>query len=444
MHTRSAGRLTSPQAREGRGDIAGIRAFVLVGFALVATQRIGLLNGAMPIAAILTPGAVIWSLTTRRLRVSGPRVLLFLAFVAVGALSALLNPGSASILSLIQVAVLWLAIILERTQQSANFAKALLTGAASATLLAAVFGLFQAVLGVRGHAFLDPLGLLPTSIKIHGYVTTYGVGVPGSWDKANGGLFLEPSFLSLFCALFGVVVLKGDVWPRLRGVGKIVVVALYLGGMLASAAISGIVLFPVLGISLLRNWRQALGVVSLCAVATPLLLSQPILQAFLLRLNSGGSNNARLTRPYAELLPTAFQSGPVLGLGPGSVGDAAKRLTAGAWQQEVTAPTAVKLLYEYGMVGFILLAAIIVLVTLSSDLSWTTRASVVVVLVVPTNGLSSALLAPLATMVLAASASVSPKSLTNDAGPLLFGGGASRPDLRVGTPLGNRREPSVM
>jgi len=375
---------------------------LLFGALVVLVQRLGIPLGdtAIPLTLLLV---IVWfgaGLSSRRTTISGSALIVWLAFVAIAGTSAILAGGQGSVLSLLQVAIFWIALTLRARDESEG--KRILLGASTVTIAAAGFGVLQVVISAATRVFLDPFVWFGPFV-LSGYNTTYNVGALGTWDKANGGVFLEPSFLSLTCGLVVVLIVQGVVFKSASIWIKTLILAVLVAGIVASTALSGIVLIPALLLALITSIRRLIIAAGVVALGLALLPSLPLVQAYVFRFTSEGSNDARLVRPYTELVPIVLRDRPVWGYGPGSADAAARALTGGTWQAEVTAPTVVKLLFEYGLVGTVALLLLLGIGVTRSGLPMATLAAILIALLVPTNALVNPLLTALILPALASS-----------------------------------------
>ncbi len=367
---------------------------LLLGAFIVLGQRLGLPFGesAIPITLLLIIGWSARGLVSRRASLSGSALLAWLMFVAVAAVSAVLANGQGAILSLLQVAAFWVVLTI-RTRQGGDY-RGFLLGASCVTVAAAAFGVLQVMISATTRVFLDPLSGFG-SVLLTGYNTTYNVGALGTWDKANGGVFLEPSFLSLTCGLVIVLTVQRVVFRGCSTGARTLLLVILVAGLIASTALSGLVLLPALALALVTSLRRLIVVIGAVAAGFLLLPSIPLVQAYALRFTSEGSNDARLVRPYTELVPIVLRESPLWGFGPGSADVAARELTGGTWQAEVTAPTLVKLIFEYGLAGLVPLLILLGLAASRSVLPLPTRLALLLALLVPTNALVNPLLTAL-------------------------------------------------
>lgn len=371
--------------------------------AVVATQRIALPLGEfqIPLTTILFLTFFVSRVLARRWEMSAPRVVVFAAFAACAGVSAMVSGPTLNMVTAAGfVLVLWLPVIaLPSDPNGAQTARSFGLGLIVATGVAGYAGSAQYFTTLAGGAFFDPLSYLPAGFQVSGYRSAQTVGFGSDWYKANAFVFLEPSFLSLISALCLLILASGMV--ILRGRQTAIVLTGLALGLLTSGAISGALLMPVVLLSLVRSVRTLIVALFSAAMFGAAISLTPIAQAFIQRLIfSDGSNDARLVRPYYQLLPVWSDGGVLVGLGPGSARIEADRITAGQWQTEVTTPTLVKLLFEYGLLGATIMAALVGLAMFSANVPALLKVGALVAVAIPTDGLTSHLLVPVFLMLL--------------------------------------------
>lgn len=375
-------------------------AMLALGIAFVLLQRLVIPVGGAQIPAnlVLVISYLAIGLLSGRIVAVPSRLAIWLTFVGLSTLSTMVSDSRSSVLSLAQVLVYW--SVLSTQGLDSRGARRLLTGVVGATAGAAAFALVQYIASSAAGVFLDPLSGLSERLLVQGYNTTYGVDLLGGWEKSNGGVFLEPSFLSLMSALSIVFVMQRVVFDSLGWKTRTAVVLLLATGLLTSTALSGLLVLPLILLSVLRDLRSGLLLAGVLAIVWATVQVLPVTQAYLLRLGSTGSNEARLVRPYTELLPVGLENRPLLGFGPGAADLTASALSGGQWVAEVTAPTVVKLLFEYGGLGGGMLLLLLLIVAVGSPLPAISKIALLVALVVPTNGLVNPLITPIVLIAL--------------------------------------------
>jgi hypothetical protein len=382
------------------------------GFLVIALQRFGVTVGdfVIPVTAVIGVVVTVAMVARRRWLIAPIRLVILLAFFATGLVSLAVNDGAFSgASSLLFVILLWLpaAVAGRDAAESREKARSFASGLVLATALAGALGAVQSGISFVTRSTIDPVGLLPPEILVPGFRAAQPVSFGSSWMKANGFIFLEPSFLSLVSAVGLVFVLSGFVGLRRKGL----LVAALLVGMTTSVAISGVIILPVLFIMLIASPRRAVYTFMAAAIAVPVVNAIPVTKAFTDRLfYMQGSNDARLVRPYTELLPVWLDGPLAFGFGPGSARELADVITADNWQTEVTTPTAVKVLFEYGLVGAVVLSALVIVVVARSAAPLPVKAGLAIMLIVPTDGLTSHLIVPCLLFVLLGSTQADKKN----------------------------------
>jgi len=204
--------------------------------------------------------------------------------------------------------------------------------------------------------------------------------------RANGWFHLEPSFLSLYSSLCIILLARGAVKTK-RGLLWALILT---SGLLSSVAVSGVVLLPivVLSILLLKPHRAVL-VMVIIGAAFLLLRETAVATAFVDKLfedpfteTGDVSAAARLYRPYLELIPSDFW-GLLLGEGPGGA-----RNHVDALRYEVTTPTLAKLLYEYGLISTLIFVGLVICTLARAEIDSLVAVALGFVLLIPTDGVT--------------------------------------------------------
>lgn len=372
--------------------------FTFLGAATIILQRIGLPIGdsVLPVAPVMLLVALAWLLLARKVHLSPPRVIALCAFGAYGAALSMLP--AASITSYLQVFLLWLPFVIALPQGAPQ---SFLNGVVFTTMGAALAGIVQSAYSAAFGVFLDPFDALPTSLLVKGFNTSYEVVYGSGWMKANGFVFLEASFLSLFSGISIIaVVTRAATLPRwLR---TEFATALLIVGLVSSVAVSALVLIPVMIVWMFLNARRTWKWMLVGGLLWPTIASIPAVSAFILRAadTETSSNGARLVRPYDVLVPQVLDNSPLVGFGPGTARVQAASLYV-SWHSEVTTPTLVKTLFEYGLLGAAFLLAACACLATTARIPLLMRVALLISLLVPTDGLTSGVLVPLVLITMA-------------------------------------------
>ena len=236
-----------------------------------------------------------------------------------------------------------------------------------------------------GFAYRDLVALvIPEKMLQVGYVTSYPIFYGSPIYRANGVIFLEPSFFSLFC---GLALLTMLVLGR-RGI-HLVVLSI---AMICSLSGNG---FVVLGVGVLvllaraESRRRVLllaapvALVFVTALATP--LGHLILQRTVEGRDSGSSTSLRMIVPYQVLLPRVTDSLPDVLFGHGAA--SADRLSAETIESGLITPPVPKLLFEYGMLGTIAVLVFLLVMFFADPIDLALSASLAAVYFVVNAGL---------------------------------------------------------
>jgi hypothetical protein len=378
------------------------RTFTFAGVAITALQRFAIPIGdnSFPFVALLVPIFVLYWLRTSRIGISPRRLVILCAFGVLGGISALANPSGHSLTSLVLVLTLWTPAVVtagaEGTKPylSRSQVAAFVSGCFWTIVAAAIFGVFQFACSFLWGFMPDPLSLLPGDMLVGGFNTTYPVEFGGTWFHANGGIFLEASFLSLYTCLALLII-----WTHLIVLsprGRMVCTIILLGGLLGSVAVSGLVVLPLALLALIRSARGRLFTLAILVTAIATANNVPAIGRFVEKAlqnpfdTTGQVSSAmRLFRPYLYVSDLLAQS-PIYGLGPGSSRDFISSLDV-----MVTTPTLMKVTVEYGLVGLSVFLLLIFSLLSRSSLPNLAKAGLLVALIVPTDGLTSGMLVPL-------------------------------------------------
>ncbi|WP_369130685.1 hypothetical protein [Modestobacter roseus] len=201
-------------------------------------------------------------------------------------------------------------------------------------------------------SYTDYLGeLLPRDF----YSQTYNTNIPLAYGsdvhKGNAFVFLEPSFLSQFCALGAIVavVTRAPSWQ----------VVVLVAGVFSAVSGTGIILLLCAGVLVLvRAWWliRPVHLVTLGALALGVLVS-PVAPLLLERVGetgqTGSSGYLRFVQPYTEVA-NAMIAEPMrflVGAGAGSVERLLPSVRDGELGQAVVYTIVPKLLFEYGLLA---------------------------------------------------------------------------------------------
>ena len=341
------------------------RAAIWVGWAFAGVFLLQRITVPGLLVSITAPLIIIWGMAAMYagvLEFDRSRTVIWLAVAGVTSMLMLGQPLLVSF-PLISVnswalwMVTWLPMVfrfVDRTGETVRSAMAAIAGVG-----AAIAALSIAFIGVQlaGGSYRDLLGeTLPSGFLVQDFVISYPITWNSPIYKSNAWFALEPSFLSY---LLGVALICAVLGRR-----NIVVVSVIAVGLLCTAAGSGIAVVAVFlvvellrgrGLLLLRYWPAA-AILAVAGVATG------IGELIVDRVDEAGSARSSTTlraiEPYLHLLPQWMSDvGKVLvGGGPGS----SQRAVQDLGIMGLLVPTPAKMLYDYGLVGGLLMLAMIV------------------------------------------------------------------------------------
>lgn len=369
---------------------------------VILTQRIALPwgEGGLPVTPVLVLIVLFAASHQLGAQIRPYAAVAFCAYLAYSVALCVGTEGSWT--SALLVALIWLPFVFSF---SATSIRGFLRGITITTAIAAGLGAIQSFTSAVTNWYPDPLQFVPIEFTVQGFNSSYPVVYGTHWMKANGFFFLEPALLSLFSVIALVLVVSGAVTFKKNG--PLVAITLIVG-LLSSVAVSGFVIAPALFIAILASKRRWL-IICGTVVALPVLAMLPQASAFLARAfagDGGTSNDARLLRPYVELVPRVLTESPIFGFGPGSSRRYVQSHFYG-WENEVTTPTLVKVLFEYGLLGAVILFVVLIALITRSRVPISVRLAFILALTVPTDALSNAVIAQTAILALAAATSVS-------------------------------------
>ncbi|MBK8448447.1 MAG: hypothetical protein IPL41_17655 [Micropruina sp.] len=290
--------------------------------------------------------------------------------LAAGVSGLLMVPQSALVLfPLISVnswllwMVTWLPMVFRFTDRSPQAYDTTLRGVAWAGLglagLSIVFTLSQ-VLGIRYRDIFAEV--VPDALQLQGFVITYPIAWESPIYKSNAWLALEPSFLSF---MLGVAMVSALISLR----HPLLVIGIGLG-LLCTTAGSGMAVAGVYLIAALLSGRgraltrYLIVAIPLAVIGALTALGDSVLDRLTEAGDARSSTALRMIEPYTYLVPQ-WLSDPVrmlVGGGPGS----SQRVVDDVGVLGLLVPTPAKMLYDYGLIGGLLMLAMILVVYLRS------------------------------------------------------------------------------
>ena len=329
--------------------------FAMVTLLLSATifQRFGVGSADFAVSPSLMAAYLVLAVAALAgsLAISASRSILYLAGVGVALSSFLFNEHRSSFPSLLLLLILYLPFVflLKEHSLAANDGDWMWRQFSSLSLFCAVAGIVQffAQFVIHGPWLFDITSLVPEALRNSG---TFNTVIPvGSFNKANGFFFREPSGFSFFMAL----ALISEVVTH-RRVARI---ACYTLALLLTYSGTGILVLLIgtcypLG----RKTFVRLGVVACVGALVFGLLGDSLnLSVTVGRLGEFSEDSSRSSGYIRYIAPgrlladlfTSESWSPWVGHGPGTIFRTVR-------EYEFHDPTWAKLLFEYGLLGFCL------------------------------------------------------------------------------------------
>ncbi|MET3925008.1 hypothetical protein [Devosia sp. 2618] len=331
----------------GEGSAVLVRAFGALLFVLIFLQKFAVSMGGAQISVIV-PCVLVFLIVAARVRglqLRPLRLVAYLGFLGLGALSQLWVARDISLMSFLALLVLYLPLVFQLRLDEQEWR--------------GVLGIFQRMMAVVAGVVLLQVGwqlafgwtlslerVVPAGLLQQGFVYE-PVVADGAYMRPNGLFFLETSFVSMFLALALIIEIAQD-----RKAWRLALLAVALG---ASFGGTGYVMLAVAVPFLVAKVpaRTALWLLALGAAGLAVAYSLGALDAVLARgdefSRSDSSGYARVVLPFLQLVE-ALQGAvnPFSAYGAGN----APTAQSSAWP-------VVKLTFEYGVLATTCLMALI-------------------------------------------------------------------------------------
>lgn len=258
------------------------------------------------------------------------------------------------------VLVVWLPFVCRLvTRTMAAYVAALRKIANVATVLGAAAVLMLAA-QFAGATYKDWFGgILPHGLQLGGFNTSYPLYYGSSIYKANAFIGVEPSVVSLQLGIgiLAAIIARVQWWKLLVLIAGIVSTVAGSGMIVVLAGLLVILAGPG---SRQRAGRHVALVTSIAVVAWFTPPGQLVVGRGGEFKSADSSTAARAIVPYKILVPEWLQSlgGLLVGYGPGSSQRTVNELTT---IDAVLVPTPLKVVYEYGLIGGIVLGAFVLM-----------------------------------------------------------------------------------
>ncbi|MFK5598190.1 hypothetical protein ACFZ8E_14420 [Methylobacterium sp. HMF5984] len=322
----------------------------------VLLQKIALpgTNNSLPLSTIGLPVLLFFSWAIGILKISPYSFVLYSVFVACSGISFIVNAGaeSVSLLSLALVCVVQSCFIFQPTPRN---------GFPIGTLLYQDAMVFLSVLGIAQFASQKFIGpelaffldyKLPPSLVLSTYHNLNPLYYGSDLFKSNGVFFAEPAFFSQFIGLAAIIELATQ--------QRITRLLIYACAILCSYSGTGIIILAVFGSYLaIRNGKIVL-IIGIITGTICLVLFGSILEihAITNRLEEfstpNSSGHARFISAFSLIDKITFDNieSAIFGKGPGTYSSYDYQMPFLVFD-----PTWAKLLFEYGLIGFVTYAS---------------------------------------------------------------------------------------
>jgi hypothetical protein len=353
--------------------------------------------GPIPVSILVTSFYLLNLIRCKYLSINKTRLFLFTFFFIIVAISNLVNIKSvgSSLASGLLLFSLWIFSIFEKKKPSEDQGaiQLLQHKYLKVILFSSYFAIIQGTFGLFFQIWVDPVSLIPKQFQLDGFNTTYAMVFGTNWNRANGGIFPEPSYYSLFAGLALVFLYSRNVYSTLK-YPNLMATAISLG-ILFSGAISALMFLPIIIIQIImillvsKDRRKKYTVYSILVIPIFVLSVPNVRDEFLRKLssnllatNSDSSLAARISRPYSYWLD-AVSSSPLLGYGSGTAADILRSYS----NYLVNTPSIVKISLDYGMLGLFVFSMILISISSQSCMSVPEKIALFLFFVVPTDGM---------------------------------------------------------
>jgi hypothetical protein len=349
-------RYGSPARSRASADRQTFVALAIILLSCIFLQRFAIPVGTAQIAVsfAVSYAAFAYLLLSGSMTINPILAVTYLGMAATLTLVALMSDDTLSLSSFIYLLSIY-ALYLFRLKHKAGAYERTLDVYQDAMMVCAVLGVAQfAGQFVMGSEMVFPIDLYVSDTFL---VQKFNVIIPLTYSssimKANGVVFLEPSFFSQFLALSLVIELLHR--KRARRL------ALILAGMIVSYSGTGLSLAVLFGAWILLRQGNFRLVMLACAMLVILAIGGEALNLsiFVDRIGEFGSREssgfARFISPFyliSDFLITSPKNF-LFGLGPGSIQSGVS--LAASYDYLAHDATWIKLLYEYGAIGSLLL-----------------------------------------------------------------------------------------
>jgi hypothetical protein len=328
------------------------RGLMIMLFSAIFLQRFALHPGetGIPLCLLVNLGAIVALALFRRLNLDPLRAALVFLFAACVPLSMTFGSSSSSWTSALFALALYgpFALVLRSGDEFFRESTRLYR---SFMVICAILGILQFMLQfvISGTWLFTFYNVLPRGLLLEGFNTLQPLQYGSPLYKSNGFLMIEPSTFSQFVAI-GLIIeflFYGSAWR----------IAVYGAALLLSYSGTGLIILALVPFILISRGAYKPGIIlalfAVVAISAPQIWNADVIaQRAATEFDSTNSSAHERFMAPVELIDRFIVSRPssmLFGYGPGSLRDYALEMPF-----ETSDPPWAKIVFEYGLVGYLL------------------------------------------------------------------------------------------
>ena len=356
---------------------------VLTVWLLFLTQKIAFTvsSFSFPFALFIFPIFFIFLLCKGRIKVSFSRCCFYVFFIIMALLSSFLNMGHFSLPSLLLLILIYIFLIFDYDLKE-NERETIVKSSRNVLVVFACLGILQFAVQFVGLPFIDPFLRLPDSLRLLGFNNTYSITYGSDIMKANGMIFLEPSFFSQFMAI-GIIL---EFFSKKLTKSNYIRIAIYLLAIVASFSGTGIVIlvFTILPYFFIKRVKHKFTFILIFLIALIVLMNTKYGDMILSRVTEiSGTRTSGAMRFVNPLIETFSSSNKNL-----FVGNGAGSTSTNVFELDVNFNALLKVCYEYGLMTLAFFIVLVIKYFFKNKVSLLTISLFIMYLVLSGNLLS--------------------------------------------------------
>ncbi|MGV0835527.1 hypothetical protein [Mycolicibacterium thermoresistibile] len=321
----------------------------------------------LPTIALLIPATFAWVATAWARGIVVIDIARLIGWLTMAALTGCLvlvqfravEPALISVQGWALMLVIWLLFVIRLRERSTVAYLAALRHISSIATGLAIASAAMIGVQVAGVPIEDWFAqIVPPALQLDGFNYTYPLEHGSPIYKSNAFIGLEPSMVSaqLGVGVLAAVLSRAPLWQ----------LVVMITGMLATVAGSGmiIVLIAVVVMTVIRGSRRVMAgplvvLALLGLVGSFTTFGQLVLKRVSEFQSDQSSTSLRVFEPYRVLIPRWMTDAPgaLFGYGPGS----SNRIALDVSHPDIMVPTPMKILFEYGLIGGLVVTGFILL-----------------------------------------------------------------------------------